>query len=649
MMKFFHHLPAISCWLVMTVTFSATLNTRFGPKLVVSFSPTSPFIASRLCCSATAGTPACKSPLSSWAFLPSEERLQLRSGLLVRKMASEGGASNDKEVEYVEADDGEALQKLFAKQCDGDGLMTKSALRATPAIKELLDDGDLLSEELDDIWSAAPKFPDLQASTSNAEDRIDVDSFIQVYRDIDDMFEEEDDGNNSNEAEEIPSDAAVVSDKEKTDDEDITADKTIAEDEEELEKAFETICDGDSLVSREALRQWDEVKNLLEEGMLGEDEFNDIWDRTPKSLGSSDKLIDVDGFLSFNVALDDLFVFDDDEVENEIDDDGSEDEGEEAVEDTPQKEESSEAAIERPMVVGDDLPPGVLFSALADEKYLVGMKELKRWGELQDMIAEGDLLPIELQNIYAEVPKVPGSKDKIDEDGFLALYEAIEALFEDEGDEEDEFEANAASPSVKPDLISFLLDIAEDETRIPCGLDCTEREERDIADLVASLEQESTNKVITQNGIIETKDLIGTWDLVYSSSATMKYNQGLSGLVGGVSKFAGLKQKLEGTKYMSDAEYIETINIPGDNSFDVRVTGGWELRNSVSLFTGRPSTVLKVTPEMVYYGPTKQIADYWKSLGPMSSTDLTYLDDDLRIMRGTTSTDSIFILQRSSN
>jgi len=102
-------------------------------------------------------------------------------------------------------------------------------------------------------------------------------------------------------------------------------------------------------------------------------------------------------------------------------------------------------------------------------------------------------------------------------------------------------------------------------------------------------------------------------------------------------------------RYMSDAEYIETINIPGDNSFDVRVTGGWELRNSVSLFTGRPSTVLKVTPEMVYYGPTKQIADYWKSLGPMSSTDLTYLDDDLRIMRGTTSTDSIFILQRSSN
>eukprot|EP00565_Helicotheca_tamesis_P004622 CAMPEP_0185730270 /NCGR_PEP_ID=MMETSP1171-20130828/9180_1 /TAXON_ID=374046 /ORGANISM="Helicotheca tamensis, Strain CCMP826" /LENGTH=578 /DNA_ID=CAMNT_0028399285 /DNA_START=409 /DNA_END=2145 /DNA_ORIENTATION=+ len=576
-----------------------------------------------------------------------------------RKMSSSSSESaseaDNADIEYVEADDGEALQKLFAKQCDEDGLMTQSALRATPAIRALLVDGDLLSEELDDIWSAAPKFPDV--SSNNDEERIDVDSFIQVYRDIDDLFEDDEEEETSSKTEPASDDdaAAAAAAKEvveKTgggDDEDeegasptdeTNEDQTIAEDEEELEKAFATICDGDNLVSRDALRQWDEVKNLLEEGMLGEDEFGDIWDRTPKSLGSSDKLIDVDGFLSFNVALDDLFVFDDDEVEDEAESDtNGEGEAEEDV-------EEEEAAVERPMVEGDDLPPGVIFSALADEKYQVGMKELKRWGELQDMLTEGDILPIELQNIYAEVPKVPGTKEKIDEDGFLALYEAIEALFEDEDEAGDEA---AAVPSVKPDLLSLLLDIAEDETRIPCGLDCTEREEREISDIVAVLEQEPTNKVITQNGIIETEDIIGTWDLLYSSSATMKYNEGLSGLAGGVSKFSGLKQKLEGNKYISDAEYIETIDIPGDNSFDVRVTAGWELRNSVSLFTGKPSTVLKVTPEMVYYGPTKQVADYWKSLGPMSSTDLTYLDDDLRVMRGTTSTDSIFILKKNDS
>ena len=34
-------------------------------------------------------------------------------------------------------------------------------------------DGDLLSEELNEIWEGAPKFPDVK------EDRIDVDSFVQ--------------------------------------------------------------------------------------------------------------------------------------------------------------------------------------------------------------------------------------------------------------------------------------------------------------------------------------------------------------------------------------------------------------------------------------------------------------------------------------
>lgn len=37
-----------------------------------------------------------------------------------------------------QAHDGEALQILFHKQCDKDGLMTKSMLQSIPAIQELL-------------------------------------------------------------------------------------------------------------------------------------------------------------------------------------------------------------------------------------------------------------------------------------------------------------------------------------------------------------------------------------------------------------------------------------------------------------------------------------------------------------------------------
>jgi len=46
--------------------------------------------------------------------------------------------SSDQEVgAFVEAEDLEALQSLFSKYCDSDGLMTKEAVSQIPAITEL--------------------------------------------------------------------------------------------------------------------------------------------------------------------------------------------------------------------------------------------------------------------------------------------------------------------------------------------------------------------------------------------------------------------------------------------------------------------------------------------------------------------------------
>ena len=41
-------------------------------------------------------------------------------------------------LDFVKADDGEALQALFEKQCDQDGLMTKKSLVSIPMIADLL-------------------------------------------------------------------------------------------------------------------------------------------------------------------------------------------------------------------------------------------------------------------------------------------------------------------------------------------------------------------------------------------------------------------------------------------------------------------------------------------------------------------------------
>ena len=440
-------------------------------------------------------------------------------------------------------------------------------------------EGDLLPEELTDIWRTAPKFPD-------GKTRIDVDSFVQIYRDVDDLFEEEEEEGSP--TEDV---TATISDDDETDKNEDTM-------EAELETVFITICDKDSLIAKDNLKKWDEIQKLLSEGLLGEDEFDQIWEETPKSPGSN--RLDVDGFLSFNVALDGLFEFDDDDLDEDI--------VQNEIEEDTQPVSSAPKAMK--MVDGDDLPPGVLFAALADDEYMVGMDELKCWRELQEWLEDGDLLPLELQTIYER--HVSSGSEKLNEDSFVKLYNDIDSLFEevedDDQQKEDIMSQNEQNQrsAAKEDLIDLISIIDEESENLPCGLDATERDQKQILNIVSALEEDPTNLIRQKSGTIEMEDVSGTWELMYSSSSAMKFNKGLSGLGGSFpnGKFAGLKQRLQASKYMTDLEYIERIEVtPSTASFDVRVDGGWELRTSVSLFTGQPSTVLYVEPDKVTYGP----------------------------------------------
>lgn len=383
----------------------------------------------------------------------------------------------------------------------------------------------MLMQELNDIWEAAPKFPAVSAEV----ERIDVDSFVQIYRDIDDLFEED----LEEEEEQVEVIEEAIHEIEEQEE----------EEEEELEASFQQICDKDGLISKQTLKKWDEIDKLFSDGLLGEQEFEEIWIKTAKSPGSSDQL-DVEGFLSFNVALDDLFVFDDEEEEGEDDDEKEEEEEEEVVLKPPPK---PSAAVPKGMVEGDDLPPGVLFAALANDDYLVGMDELKRWSELQEMIEDESLLPLELQSIYDDKPKASG--DLLDEEGFTALYEAIDSLFEDDDDESEEPTSDPANEA-KVQLLALLEEMNSDTERLPCGLESTEREEEVVMDIVNVLEEAPSNLVTKKQGKIQLTDMAGSWDLLYSSSSAMKFNKGLSGLGGSVpnGKFAGLVQNLQASK-----------------------------------------------------------------------------------------------------
>lgn len=55
------------------------------------------------------------------------------------------------------------------------GFSTVTAFAHTHVRARTQTDGDLMKEELTEIWDAAPKFPEVDVS----DERIDVDSFVQ--------------------------------------------------------------------------------------------------------------------------------------------------------------------------------------------------------------------------------------------------------------------------------------------------------------------------------------------------------------------------------------------------------------------------------------------------------------------------------------
>ena len=390
-------------------------------------------------------------------------------------------------------------------------------------------EGDLLESELTEIYSAA----------SNTENCINIDGFVTVYKDIDNLFEDE-----------FP-----------------------AAEDEELKASFAKIADGGS-VSKGQLRQWEEITTLIdEEGMLGVDEFEDLW----KKSVNNENVMDYKAFVAFNEALDDLFVLEDDEVEEVLDSvDNTEEEEVEVLEAPPA------ATISKPIITETDLPPAVLFSQLADENYLASKQDiLSRWGEVREMLSDGDLTSDELDELWNRVEKAPGTDDKLDEEGFLMLYDKIDDLFEEEDGAEQSVAINApVKDDLKEELLELIQDldkVSEEEGRQPCGLDCTELEQERVLEVVGELEREPCNRVSSVEGgsnVVPKEDLVGNWDLIYSSSSTMKYNEGLSGLAGGLTKFGGVQQRLTATKYLSDVEYVEqVVGKLGGQSFEVRITG----------------------------------------------------------------------------
>ena len=217
---------------------------------------------------------------------------------------------------------------------------------------------------------------------------------------------------------------------------------------------------------------------------------------------------------------------------------------------------------------------------------VVGFEELKQWGELQGLLSEEDITQTELEEMVAkasittntnnhnddtEIINVDGGNNKnLDKAGFVLLYNMIDDLFDyedEDGDDEDAAEEEVGvvvePPNTEDVLISFLrtgivqsvdgtVDQPEEFYKLPCGMECTDAERDVISQLVRDLCGAPNNRVVATNGNIVAKDLLGEWDLLYTSSNAMILNKSISGLTGtpGVKtvNFSGVRQKFTGSK-----------------------------------------------------------------------------------------------------
>lgn len=223
-------------------------------------------------------------------------------------------------------------------------------------------------------------------------------------------------------------------------------------------------------------------------------------------------------------------------------------------------------------------------------------------------------------------------------------------------------EASVAENSVylQDKLLQVLDHFGKNEETLPCGLECTDEEKELVKDIISDLimledsrePSESRNLVRVGSGKVQVPDILGTWDLMYTSSRIMTSNKSLSGLgytSSDMSQFDSLSQKITGNQFLGFVEFIEKFKNVEDDSiaFEVAITGEWQLENRYTdPYTGSPTTTIRIDPEKVSYGVSENDGESWASLGPIKLLNICFLTEDLQITRGIANPESVFVFKK---
>ena len=165
-------------------------------------------------------------------------------------------------------------------------------------------------------------------------------------------------------------------------------------------------------------------------------------------------------------------------------------------------------------------------------------------------MGKSELLSSKFQNIHNKIPKASGTNNELNEGGFTQLYKAIEALFESNDNEA------RRSESLKVDLLRYVYNMNSNRDQMTCGTESIDNEIQKVLELVAALESEPSNIIVSSGGDILQKNTVGGWKLLYTTLVTIKFNKDLSRIVPPGDKFGELRYKLPLTKYLVDVDFF---------------------------------------------------------------------------------------------
>ncbi|KAM3576866.1 hypothetical protein VYU27_001232 [Nannochloropsis oceanica] len=224
-----------------------------------------------------------------------------------------------------------------------------------------------------------------------------------------------------------------------------------------------------------------------------------------------------------------------------------------------------------------------------------------------------------------------------------AMFEAAAAA----QSKAEEPEAMQVVGPAKPQLLEVLGSI-----KFAGLLDDDKATDEYVAALVEAMIEEDANLAVQDELEIAElqKAMEGDWDLAYSTSRTMRYNRGLSGLGKSLpqAEFVAFRQSIAVNGYAFETVYTEKLKTLG-RELDVVVEGAWELKDVVSIMDGELCLIMDVLPATIKYGfMNERIETGWKGVRVLNRCELLYLDQDTRVMKGQSS-DSYFVFRRRAD